>query len=287
MIRLTLVLALITFCAAFALGFIYQSTEPKIEEAKRIADELARKNALPEAACGVFVLNKADGFEYYQGYRRPDTTDFVGYVVKAAGKGYSSTVETVVGVSPAGRITGLKVTQQLETPGLGTRIVEVKSTKTVLDALKELAGKSKPPMVTVELKDSAGTTRSIEVELKDQDVCGGLETLVATRDTAGVVAAAGGALGMSPADSAEVFSDPAQVFNLADEVLNQVRAGATPWFLKQFIGKGEANLVVVTEQTETQIQAITGATISSTAVTKSVGEALRRLETAVGGYEEG
>jgi Na+-translocating ferredoxin:NAD+ oxidoreductase RnfG subunit len=55
MIRLTLVLALITFVASLGLGFIYESTAPKIEEQKRIIDELARRTALPEAACGVFV----------------------------------------------------------------------------------------------------------------------------------------------------------------------------------------------------------------------------------------
>lgn len=286
MIRLTLVLALITCCAAFALGFVYQSTAPKIEEQKRITDVLARRNALPEAACGAFVLIEADGFEYHEGYRGADTTGFVGYVVKASGRGYSSTIETIVGVDPMGRITGLKVTNQQETPGLGTKIVEVKSTKTVLDAIKEAAGKGRPPRVSVDVTDSEGTVRCIEVELRDEDVCGGLETLVASRDTAGVFDAAARALGMSPADSADVFSDPGKVFDMADAVLAEVRAGATPWFLKQFVGKTHGSLLVVNEKTDTHIQAITGATISSVAVNKSVQEALRALEAAVGGFEE-
>jgi electron transport complex protein RnfG len=286
MIRLTLVLALITCCAAFALGFVYQSTAPRIEEQKRIADELARRSALPEAACGVFVLTEAGEFTYHKGYRGADTTGFVGYVVKASGRGYSSTIETIVGVDPAGRITGLKITNQQETPGLGTKIVEVKSSKTVLDAIKEAAGKGKPPRVSIDLIDSAGTSRCIEVELRDEDVCGGLETLVASRDTAGVVSVAARALGMSPADSADVFSLPATVFDMADAVLKEVRAGATPWFLKQFVGKRHANLMVVSEKTDSHIQAITGATISSVAVNESVQKALQQLETAVGGFEE-
>jgi electron transport complex protein RnfG len=286
MIRLTLVLALITCCAALALGFVYQSTAPKIEEQKRITDELARRNALPEAACGAFVLIEADGFEYHEGYRGADTTGFVGYVVKASGRGYSSTIETIVGVDPTGSITGLKVTNQQETPGLGTKIVEVKSTKTVLDAIKEAAGKGRPPRVSVDMIGSDGAVRCIEVELRNEDVCGGLETLVASRDTAGVLDAAGRALGMNPADSAEVFSDPGSVFDLADAVLGEVRAGATPWFLKQFVGKSYGSLLVVNEKTDTYIQAITGATISSVAVNKSVKEALEKLEAAVGGFEE-
>jgi RnfABCDGE-type electron transport complex G subunit len=286
MIRLTLVLALITCCAAVALGFVYQSTAPKIDEQKRITEEMARRNALPEAACGVFVLTEADGFEYHSGYRNADTTGFVGYVVKASGKGYSSTIETTVGVDPTGRITGLKVTSQQETPGLGTKIVEVKSNKTVLDAIKEAAGRGKPPTVPVDLVEADGSVRCVLVELRDEDVCGGLETLVASRDTAGVVSMAGHALGMSPPDSADVFSDPARVFDLADQVLNEVRAGATPWFLRQFVGKRHGSLVVVSEQTDTYIQAITGATISSVAVNESVQKSLKQLEAAVGGFEE-
>ena len=286
MIRLTLVLALITCCAAFALGFVYQSTAPKIEEQKRITDELARRSALPEAACGVFVHTETDGFEYHMGYRGADTTGFVGYVVKASGRGYSSTIETIVGVDPKGKITGLKVTNQQETPGLGTKIVEVKSTKTVIDAIKEAAGKGQPPTVSVDIVDSAGEARCIQVELRDEEVCGGLELLVASRDTAGVVSSAERALGMTAADSAEIFSDPARVFDLADVVLKEVRAGATPWFLKQFIGKRHSSLLVVSEKTETYIQGITGATISSVAVNQSVQKALVQLEAAVGGFEE-
>jgi hypothetical protein len=60
----------------------------------------------------------------------------------------------------------------------------------------------------------------------------------------------------------------------------------TPWFLKQFIGKPHGGLLVTTEQTDRYIQAITGATVSSVAVTESVREAMSQLETAVGGFTE-
>jgi electron transport complex protein RnfG len=286
MIRLVLVLALITFCAALALGFVYQSASPKIDEQKRITDELARRNALPEAACGVFVPVEAEGFKYYKGYRGADTTGFVGYVVKAEGRGYSSTIETVVGVDLKGRITGLRVTQQQETPGLGTKIVEVKSTKTVLDAIKEVAGKGALETVSVDLADTSGASRCLEIELRDQLLCGELETRVASRDTAEVASLAKAAFAMSHEDSSEIFSDPGRTFDLSTKVLDELRALVTPWFLAQFIGKRQGSLLVTAEKTDTHIQAITGATISSVAVTQSVREALQRLEKAVGGFEE-
>ena len=149
MIKLTLVLALITFIAALGLGFVYQSAAPKIEEQRRITEEAARRTALPEAACGVFVRKDVDGFVYYEGYTRADTTGFVGYVVKASGRGYSSTIETMVGVDPGGKVAGLKVIFQQETPGLGTKIEEVKSTKTVLDAIRDLVGEGELSLIHI------------------------------------------------------------------------------------------------------------------------------------------
>ncbi|MFH1312978.1 MAG: FMN-binding protein [Candidatus Eisenbacteria bacterium] len=291
MIRLTFVLALITFIASLGLGFVYESTAPKIEEQKRVIDELARRTALPDAACGVFVRiiyteAAGDSFVYYMGYRDADTTEFAGYVTKAAGRGYSSTIETVVGVDSTGRITGMKITHQQETPGLGSKIEEVKTTKSVLDAIKELAGKGEAPMVAVDMVDTTGTARCLEVTLKDRSLCGEIEGLVAGGDTSAVVDLAPKALGLSPEDSTVVFCSPPLAFGVAKGVMDKLRAQVTPWFLKQFIGKAKGGLLVTAEDTDQYIQAITGATISSVAVTESVREAMTTLEEAIGGFKE-
>jgi electron transport complex protein RnfG len=296
MIRLTLVLALITFIAAVALGFVYESAAPKIEEQKRVTEERARRTALPGAACGVYVERDREGFVYYEGYRSADTTDFVGYVIKAAGRGYSSTIETIVGVTPAGAVAGLKITQQQETPGLGTKIQEVKTTKTVLDAIRELAGQGRPGTITVSLSAQAltlvdvlkgeATERCFEVELKNEPLCGDIEKLLVERDSAGVYRVAPEAFGLAPEDSNFVFSSAARTFALTEVVIGEIRAQATPWFLKQFLGKRSGSLIVTAEPTDRHIQAITGATISSVAVTESIQAALKDLEKAIGGFEE-
>lgn len=49
------------------------------------------------------------------------------------------------------------------------------------------------------------------------------------------------------------------------------------WFKDQFAGKGVDNLVVVKHETDTDIQAISGATISSRAVTRGVKDAVEKL----------
>jgi electron transport complex protein RnfG len=285
MIRLIVVLAVITFVAAMGLGFVYESTAPKIEEQKRITDELAMRTALPDAACGIFVQKDWEGFTYFQGYRDADTTDFVGYVVKAAGRGYSSTIETMVGVNREGKITGLKITHQQETPGLGTKIEEVKSAKTVLDAIKELAGKGEPARVAIDLADETGTVQCMEVELRDEAACTMIANHVAQGDTAALGDLAPRAFCLVPQDSSRVFCSPPLTFDVASKVIEKLREQQTPWFLKQFIGKPYGGLLVSAQKSDRYIQGITGATISSVAVTESVREAMTKLEQAVGGFE--
>jgi electron transport complex protein RnfG len=277
--------------ASLGLGFVYQSTAPKIEEQKRIRDELARRTALPEAACGVFVKvgfaeEEGDTFVYYEGYRDTDTTGFAGFVFKAEGRGYSSTIETVVGVDSTGKITGMKITHQQETPGLGSKIEEVTTTKTVLDAIKELAGQGQPQRVSIDIADTSGVMQCMTVELRDEPLCGEIEQLVASGDTSQVTKVAPRAFCLSMEESARVFSSPPLTFAVAQGVMEKLREQVTPWFLKQFIGKRHGSLLVTAEETDQYIQAITGATISSVAVNESVRKGIKRLEQAVGGFKE-
>ena len=285
MIRLTLVLAAVTFAASLALGFVYESAKPKIDLQDKLTKERARMIALPEAACGVFVEEKGEAVIYYRGYRKADTTGFAGYVVTAEGKGYSSTIETVVGVEPHGKIAGLRSTNQQETPGLGTRIQEVLSTRTVADAIADMVGRGEPERVCVEI-ESDTTVHCVEVSLRDGEQCNELEKAVAEMDTARVAELVPGAFGASAADSAAYLSDPASTFALAEAVIVELRMRNTPWFLNQFIGKGAGNLLVRADETDEYIQAITGATISSVAVSESVRDAIRLLEQEIGGFEE-
>jgi electron transport complex protein RnfG len=48
----------------------------------------------------------------------------MGVVFKAKGKGYSSVIETLVGMSLSGKISAIKVVSLSETPGLGMRVTE-------------------------------------------------------------------------------------------------------------------------------------------------------------------
>jgi electron transport complex protein RnfG len=116
------------FCiiAAFALGGVYESTKGKIAYEKEKVMQEALKSVLPEAKT-IVKTDGPDGKVYYRGFKTKDTQMApIGYAIVANGKGYSSTVQTLVGLTPDGTIRGMNIMYQQETPGLGTKAVEIK-----------------------------------------------------------------------------------------------------------------------------------------------------------------
>jgi len=115
------------FCVvtAFALAGVYEATKDKIalQEEKIMADAL--KSVLPDAE--KIVGDTIDGKTYYKGYPTEDASgEPTCYAIMAEGIGYSSTIRTLVGLSPEGIINGMNIMYQQETPGLGTKAVEIK-----------------------------------------------------------------------------------------------------------------------------------------------------------------
>ena len=124
--KLAGILALITVIAAGALSAVNSVTKPVIEAYMKTQQVQAREQVLPEAAQGVYALrDPTSDVPCYVGYAQPDSTQPVGYVFTAYGKGYSSTIQMVVGVDLRGTLTGISVISQQETPGLGAKIEEV------------------------------------------------------------------------------------------------------------------------------------------------------------------
>ncbi len=203
--RLVATLTIIAALASFGLSAVYNSTYEITEEYKRQEEASARQTALACSPDATFEHTATEchldgrAFEY-------DTAvldgEAIGYSFKAYGKGYSSTIETIVGVDLTGAICGVKITYQQETPGLGAKVMEVASQNTLWD------------------------------------VVGG---------------------------------------SAVDET------GMKPWFQTQFEGRAADELVVVKNPTEDGILAITGATISSEAVTGSIRRGLDLLMSIING----
>ena len=186
--KLSGILLLVTAIAGGALSMVNSITRPRIELQAKLALERALLKALPTADKRAIILVAENSQKYYKGYASPDTTNLVGYAFIAQGRGYSSKIKTMVGVDTTGSITGTSILHQLETPGLGTKIEEIKY------------GEDKP------------------------------------------------------------------------------------WFQVQFLSKGWKELAV--DKDGGTINSITGATISSRAVTNSIREGLKTLEEQLGGFDK-
>lgn len=187
-IKLGLILLVVTSIAGAALSVVNNITKPMIEQQKRLVTERALLAVLPAAdknAIDPFKI--ADTIKYYIGFKDTLRTTIVGYAFVAKGPGYSSTIETMVGVDTTGTILGIKVMDQKETPGLGTKIEEI----------------------------HYGTT--------------------------------------------------------------------SPWFQDQFIGTRAEGLAV--DKDGGKIVSVTGATISSRAVTNSINQGLKKIEQQIAGFK--
>jgi len=135
MIKLGLVLMLVTLVAAVALGLVNSRTAPVIA----IQKELRKQNAMNEVAGNLspgdslaFDSLTVPGLENpyaicdetlsIVAVSVPPDTAAVGYVFIAYGKGYSSTIQTMVALQLDGTISNTTILFQQETPGLGANI---------------------------------------------------------------------------------------------------------------------------------------------------------------------
>jgi electron transport complex protein RnfG len=130
MIRYGLILGVICAIASGLLAAVDSFTRPRILAQAQSQEDATLKELLPLAA-RFEPVKSGEEISYYKGYS--ETGKFVGAVFKASGKGYSSTIETMAGMTPDHAITAIKVISLNETPGLGSRVAET-------DFLKQFAG---------------------------------------------------------------------------------------------------------------------------------------------------
>ena len=124
-LKLGLILFIITAVSASVLAVSNNITAPKIAEADRIADQKAKAEILPQGDDFRPLSDKKfneikkeypsvlEIFEAYKG------ENLVGYTIKNISKGYGGDIEIMTGISTDGKITGIKILNHSETPGLG------------------------------------------------------------------------------------------------------------------------------------------------------------------------
>ena len=115
MFRSAAILTLVCLIAAALLGTAYTATAERIEQQSIIA----LKQSLNQ------VCAEADDFkdegDYYVALK---DNNIVGFVAIAESQGYSSIIKIIVGMDINKEITGIRVLDHAETPGLGANIVK-------------------------------------------------------------------------------------------------------------------------------------------------------------------
>jgi Na+-translocating ferredoxin:NAD+ oxidoreductase subunit G len=195
-----IVLTVVCVAAGASLGWIYGVVKPRMDaNAKARVDAGMRAifSDIPDAAFEAHTATLDGGRTVAYTSALKDGT-VAGYALMGESRGYSSTVKVLVRVNAdATRVDRIMVTESAETPGLGERIKEVKSTNTLV----------------------------------------------------------GYAMGRKKDES-----------------------GLRPWFQVQFDDRPVAQLVVVKGGAGQGVDAITGATVTSTAVTTAVKGAVAAMQ---------
>jgi len=127
-LKLGITLGLICLIAGFALSVAYSFTKDRISENQRKALILAQKEIFPEASefrkldINEVKIGSATITEVYESIGEGEK--HIGYIATAFTSGYGGNIVFVLGISYDGSIKGVKVTEQIETPGLGANIAK-------------------------------------------------------------------------------------------------------------------------------------------------------------------
>ena len=177
MLKLGVILALFASAACVMLAFVYLGTSSVIEQRQKANLEAALKELFPDA----------DSFDPIEEITSPDSavTIEAAYAAKKNGQtigaaltvsrsGYSGPIKTMVGVTSAGFISGVKILEHSDSPGYGA---EAASPKYFVDRARgitfygQFSGKSVKDSFTVKedvisITSSTVTSRAVSASVK-------------------------------------------------------------------------------------------------------------------------
>lgn len=97
-IKLAVILTVVCVISAGGLAFVYMLTRPRIEQNSKLALENAKRDVLPASGKGEAIL--------------------------VSPRGYGGPIAMMVGVDAKGKVSGVKILNHRETPGLGANVVK-------------------------------------------------------------------------------------------------------------------------------------------------------------------
>jgi electron transport complex protein RnfG len=120
-LKMILVMTLFACISGGVLSFVYMLSNPFIEA--NMLDELRKAIFVVVPSAEEYEQRVVDEVVYFECKDGSGAT--VGIALPAQGNGYQGVIKLMVGLTPdLSRITGIKVLEQVETPGLGGRISE-------------------------------------------------------------------------------------------------------------------------------------------------------------------
>ncbi|MGM0600517.1 MAG: RnfABCDGE type electron transport complex subunit G [Candidatus Rifleibacteriota bacterium] len=176
MIKMGLFLFVIASIAGALLAVTEKITAPRIAQNKKALLQKARKEVLPEAAKfqqhNLKLEDDKKSLSYSSGWTEENQK--AGVVVNAYPKGYGGTIEMVVGIDNQGKIAGVKILSQKETPGLGTKL----SDPVFMDPFKELIKEKKSPVFMVK-QDGGDVDAITAATISSRAFCKGIRDSLA------------------------------------------------------------------------------------------------------------
>ncbi|MDR2841955.1 MAG: RnfABCDGE type electron transport complex subunit G [Spirochaetaceae bacterium] len=148
---LKMVAAIVIFAviACSGLAVVYQKTKPTIDDRKEKDLNNALAELFPQATSNELLKSALESpdssVKIGDVYKVEQNGKTIGLAVNASSGGFQADITILVGIESDGKITGIKILQQSETPGLGanaskkTYFVD-KSTKTTF--YEQFAGKT-------------------------------------------------------------------------------------------------------------------------------------------------
>lgn len=143
-------LALIAGIAAGLLGWVYLVTKVPIAAASQKKTNTALRDVLPafDNQPGNETVEIGD-VTFYIGRNKGEIVGVAGET--RTSKGYNGNITVLAGLSPSGTLTTVLVTQQAETPGLGTVVCErTRLQKTLSGLIKGTKGSGLSPNVVLD-----------------------------------------------------------------------------------------------------------------------------------------
>ena len=137
MVKFGLTLGVICLAATLVLAVTYEVTKPRIDAAMKAEEEAALKTIIPEA--DFFKSGMAGDIEYFEALKG---SALIGYCIKVTGSGYGGYMRIIVGIDTLGAIKGVRILENQETPGLGSKINEVRPGENEPYFLKQFKGKN-------------------------------------------------------------------------------------------------------------------------------------------------